>query len=140
MYFEEISEDELGDLININISSTLFMTHMVIKQMKARGKGAIVNVSSATNMMPVPLMTVYSACKIFVKFFSEGIREEYGKYGLTIQCLSPSYVKTKLVGFSTEINVKYVHFIYFKLNFVINVINVSLFSGKSISSGCRNIR
>ena len=105
MYLEEISENELWDLINVNIGATTLMTHMVIKQMKNRGKGAIINLSSASDMMPLPLFSVYSASKIFVKYFSDAIREEYAQYGLTIQCLSPFYVKTRMIEYSAELKV-----------------------------------
>lgn len=105
MYFEEISKNELWDTININIGSTTLMTRLVIEQMKKRGKGAIVNMSSATDLFPAPLMSVYAATKIYVRYLSEAIRAEYSKYGLTVQCLSPYYINTRMVGYSERIQV-----------------------------------
>lgn len=84
-------------MININVGATTLMTRLVIKRMKEQGRGAIVNVSSASTLIPAPLGSVYSASKIFVSRFSETLRAEYSKYGVTVQCLTPYYIKTKMV-------------------------------------------
>ncbi|XP_058802267.1 hydroxysteroid dehydrogenase-like protein 1 [Phymastichus coffea] len=103
MYFGEISKNELWETININITAATLMTRLVIDQMKRNGKGAIVNVSSATDLVPSPLLSVYSASKIYIRYLSEAVRAEYSKYGITVQCLSPFYINTKMVGYSERI-------------------------------------
>lgn len=40
------------------------MTRMLINDMKARGKGAIVNISSGSELQPLPYMAVYAASKV----------------------------------------------------------------------------
>lgn len=106
MYLEEYKEEDLWDIINLNISTLTLMSYMVIENMKKRRKGAIVNLSSASSYAPMPLQSVYSASKSFVNFFSDAIREEYSTYGLTIQCLTPFYIHTKMVGYSERFKVK----------------------------------
>lgn len=44
------------------------MTRMLINGMKARGKGAIVNISSGSELQPLPYMAVYAASKVTIKF------------------------------------------------------------------------
>lgn len=105
MYLGEIPEDQLWDIIIINNGATTLMTHMVIEEMKKRGKGAIVNISSASHLMPLPLLSIYSASKIFVTYFSDAIRAEYSKFGITVQCLSPFYITTKMIHFSHRFQV-----------------------------------
>ncbi|KAG6803641.1 inactive hydroxysteroid dehydrogenase-like protein 1 isoform X1 [Apis mellifera caucasica] len=105
MYLEEVPEDDLWDIININIGATTLMTRIVIGQMQKRGKGAIVNVSSASGFIPLPLMTVYSATKVYIISFTEALRAEYSKFGLTIQHLSPFFVNTKMNAFSNWLQV-----------------------------------
>ncbi|XP_011500428.1 PREDICTED: hydroxysteroid dehydrogenase-like protein 1 [Ceratosolen solmsi marchali] len=107
MYFDEISEKDLWNIMNINIASLTIMTRMIIVQMLKRNKGAIVNISSASNLLPVPLMSVYSASKIYVRYFSDAIRSEYKKTKLTIQCLSPSYINTNLINFDVSFKNRY---------------------------------
>lgn len=43
------------------------MTRMVVNDMKARGKGAIVNISSGSELQPLPFMAVYAASKVTTK-------------------------------------------------------------------------
>lgn len=64
MYLGEVPQQELWDIVNINIGATTMMTRMVLEQMKERRKGAIVNVSSGSELQPLPLMTVYAASKV----------------------------------------------------------------------------
>lgn len=83
-------------MININITSVCQMTRLVLPRMVERKKGAILNISSASGMYPVPLLTVYSASKAFVDFFSRGLDAEYKSKGIIIQSVLPFFVATKL--------------------------------------------
>lgn len=60
----EVPEQELWDIMNINVSAVTMMTRLLVNQMKERGYGAIVNVSSGSELQPLPLMTVYAASKV----------------------------------------------------------------------------
>ncbi|XP_076166474.1 inactive hydroxysteroid dehydrogenase-like protein 1 [Ptiloglossa arizonensis] len=105
MYLGEVPEDELWDIININIGATTLMTRLVIGQMQKRGKGAIVNISSGSELQPLPLMTVYAATKVYINSFSKAIRAEYSRFGLTVQHLTPFFVNTKMNAFSDRLQV-----------------------------------
>lgn len=62
----KLTPDMLRSLININVSSVTLMTRMLINDMKKRGKGAIVNISSGSELQPLPYAAVYGACKVSV--------------------------------------------------------------------------
>lgn len=96
---------ELWDIINVNVGATTLMTRLVIGDMQKRRRGAIVNVSSGSEFQPLPLMTVYAATKAYVKSFSDALRAEYSRYGITVQHLSPLYVNTKMNAFSHRLQV-----------------------------------
>lgn len=97
-YFLDIPDldNMLDKLININIVSVCKMTRLVLPGMLERSKGVILNISSASGMYPVPLLTVYSATKAFVDFFSRSLHAEYKNKGITVQSVLPFYVATKL--------------------------------------------
>lgn len=105
MYVGEVPEKELWDIININVGATTLMTRLVIEQMQKRKQGAIVNVSSGSEFQPLPLMTVYAATKRYVKSFSDALRAEYSRFGVTVQHLSPFFVNTKMNAFSSRLQV-----------------------------------
>ncbi|XP_059917799.1 very-long-chain 3-oxoacyl-CoA reductase-A [Gadus macrocephalus] len=83
-------------MINVNITSVCQMTRLVLPRMAERSTGVILNISSASGMYPVPLLTVYSASKAFVDFFSRGLQEEYRRQGIIIQSVLPFFVVTKM--------------------------------------------
>uniref|UniRef100_A0A8D2DCD2 Very-long-chain 3-oxoacyl-CoA reductase n=1 Tax=Sciurus vulgaris TaxID=55149 RepID=A0A8D2DCD2_SCIVU len=97
-YFLEIPDldNVIKKLININIISVCKMTRLVLPGMVERSKGAILNISSASGMFPVPLLTIYSATKAFVDFFSQCLHEEYRSKGIFVQSVLPYFVATKL--------------------------------------------
>lgn len=97
-YFLEIPDldNTIKKLININVLSVCKMTRLVLPGMVERSKGAILNISSASGMVPVPLLTIYSATKAFVDFFSQCLHEEYKSKGIFVQSVLPFYVATKL--------------------------------------------
>nr|BEH16729.1 hydroxysteroid 17-beta dehydrogenase 12b [Sardinops melanostictus] len=86
----------IDTMINVNITSVCQMTRIVLPLMVDRSKGVILNISSASGMYPVPLLTIYSATKAFVDFFSRGLEAEYRKKGIIIQSVLPFFVATKL--------------------------------------------
>ncbi|CAH2325753.1 very-long-chain 3-oxoacyl- reductase [Pelobates cultripes] len=97
-YFLDIPDldNTINKLIDINIVSVCKMTRLVLPGMLERSKGIILNISSASGMYPVPLLTVYSATKAFVDFFSRGLYAEYKNKGIIVQSVLPFYVATKL--------------------------------------------
>ncbi|XP_050445244.1 inactive hydroxysteroid dehydrogenase-like protein 1 isoform X3 [Cataglyphis hispanica] len=105
MYVGEVPEKELWDIINVNVGATTLMTRLVIGQMQKRGRGVIVNVSSGSEFQPLPLMTVYAATKAYVKSFSDALRAEYSRHGITVHHLSPLFVNTKMNAFSHRLQV-----------------------------------
>uniref|UniRef100_A0A6I8QRP8 3-ketoacyl-CoA reductase n=1 Tax=Xenopus tropicalis TaxID=8364 RepID=A0A6I8QRP8_XENTR len=72
---------EIPDLENVSTNHT--MTRLVLPGMLGRGRGVILNISSASGMYPVPLLTVYSATKVNCFF-------------RPLQSVLPFYVATKL--------------------------------------------
>ncbi|NWH27078.1 DHB12 reductase, partial [Grus americana] len=74
----------------------LQMTRLVLPGMLERSKGVILNISSAAGMHPTPLLTLYSATKAFVDYFSRGLHAEYKSKGIIVQSVLPYYVATKM--------------------------------------------
>lgn len=60
----KIPADMLWSVLNINMGSVTMMTRMLINDMKKRGKGAIVNISSGSELQPLPYAAVYAASKV----------------------------------------------------------------------------
>ncbi|KAM4706987.1 17-beta-hydroxysteroid dehydrogenase type 3 [Discoglossus pictus] len=84
------------NLINCNITSTVKMTRIILKQMEQRNKGLILNISSAFGRFPCPLYAIYSASKALVTTFSKALQAEYKSKGIIIQAVTPYGVSTPM--------------------------------------------
>ena len=94
--FLELSSTYVDTLINLNIVSLNAMTRIVLPQMVERKKGAVINISSFLAAIPTPLLSVYSASKSYVDLISQGMAKEYSSKGITVQCILPGYVASKM--------------------------------------------
>ncbi len=81
------------NMINLNISSLVKMTHLFLPKLK-KIKGQILNVASTAAFQPIPNMACYAATKSFVLSFSQAIREELKGTGISVTTLCPGATKT----------------------------------------------
>ncbi len=92
--FSQLSLQSELDLIQLNVSSLVALTHLVLPQMQLRKSGTIINVASMAAFMPVPYMATYAASKAFVRSFTEAITEECKPYTIHVLLLCPGLTKT----------------------------------------------
>ncbi|KAG9351575.1 hypothetical protein JZ751_022826 [Albula glossodonta] len=88
----------ITEIINCNILSVAQMTRLILPRMVERSKGLIINISSEAGSEPQPMLTLYSATKIFVTYFSRGLNAEYSPKGVTVQCVAPFLVSTNMTN------------------------------------------
>ncbi|XP_063305816.1 very-long-chain 3-oxoacyl-CoA reductase-B-like [Pelobates fuscus] len=86
----------ITDTINCNALSVIQMTRIVLPRMVKRKIGLIINLSSEAGTRPYPMITVYSATKVFMDYFSRGLNVEYKPFGITVQCVMPLLVSTNM--------------------------------------------
>ncbi|XP_009872513.1 PREDICTED: estradiol 17-beta-dehydrogenase 12, partial [Apaloderma vittatum] len=88
-YFLDVPDLDktIDKMINVNIVSVCKMTRLVLPGMLERSKGVILNIASAAGMYPTPLLTLYSATKAFVDYFSQGLHAEYKSKGIIVQLM-----------------------------------------------------
>ena len=77
------------EMVNVNISLVMRMTHVFAQPMMERRRGDILIVSSTAAFQPVPYMAVYAATKAFDLHFAEAIAEEMSAYGIRVCALCP---------------------------------------------------
>ena len=107
--FASLELDRELQMIDLNISALIALTHRYIQGMRERRRGTIINVSSAAGFQPIPFMATYAATKAFVTAFSEAIAEENRPYGLQVLALCPGSTETnfhKAAGMDRALAVK----------------------------------
>ncbi|RLN55004.1 hypothetical protein BBJ29_007391 [Phytophthora kernoviae] len=95
-FFDQLSEDRIDSLIKLNVTAATVMTKLVLPGMTQRKRGAIVNVSSGSGRMVVPLLSEYSATKKYIEQFTLCLAAEYSAKNVHVQCHVPMFVSTKL--------------------------------------------
>ena len=83
------------EMIQLNVSALVELTHLFLQDMKERGYGKILNTASTAGFLPGPLQATYFATKAFVISFTEGLSYELRNSGITVTALCPGPVKTE---------------------------------------------
>lgn len=97
--FGAFSDTELNselEMIDVNIKAVHVLTKLFLKDMRKRGSGYILNVSSAASFQAGPLMSTYYATKSYVTKLTLALYEELRreKSGVHVSCLCPGPVTT----------------------------------------------
>ena len=90
-----ISEDL--NMIQLNVTSLVELSHAISKHMIQHGGGMILNTASTAGFIPGPLQATYFATKAFVVSFSQALDQEMRKKGVTVTALCPGPVKTEFI-------------------------------------------
>jgi short-subunit dehydrogenase len=93
--FSELSLQEQLDMIQVNITSLVHLTGLILPSMIKRGNGKIMNVASTAAFQPGPNMAVYYASKAFVLSFSKALYRELKDKGIIVTALCPGPTKTE---------------------------------------------
>jgi short-subunit dehydrogenase len=92
--FASTSEDEELSLINVQLAAMIKLTKAVLRPMIVRNEGRILNIASVYSFAPVPLQSVYSACKAFMLSFSTSLQNELTGTGITVTVFCPGVTRT----------------------------------------------
>jgi len=92
--FLDIDLADERDIIDLNITSTVHLAKLVLRDMTARGAGRLLITSSIASTMPGSFQSVYNASKSFLQSFAEALQEEFKDSGVTITSLMPGPTET----------------------------------------------
>jgi len=93
--FTKLNLQEELNIIQLNLSSLVALTHNYLQKMKERNSGAVINVGSVASFQPVPFQATYAASKAFVKSFTEALVAENSHFKIKIMLLCPGLTETK---------------------------------------------
>jgi hypothetical protein len=87
--FAFLSLDRQLEMIQVNVTALVALTHYFLPPMLARRAGAIINVGSTASFQGVPYLANYAATKSFILNFSEGLHGECKPYNVRVLALCP---------------------------------------------------
>lgn len=88
-YFVEQDWERVRQQLQLNIVTLTELTHRFGREMAARGRGHILNVSSIGAYTPCPTYATYAAGKAYVRDFTEAIAHELAPRGVRVCSLCP---------------------------------------------------
>lgn len=89
---------KVRELFDTNVFGAMAMTKAVLPQMRIRGSGVIVNVSSSVTIKPLPALSVYSASKAALNAFTESLALETALFGVRAKLVLPGSAPTTGFG------------------------------------------
>lgn len=92
--FWETPLADLFEVVDLNIRSTVHLTHLLVRDMVARGEGRLLLTSSIAATMPGTYQSVYNASKSFVQSLAEALQEELNDSEVTVTSLMPGPTET----------------------------------------------
>jgi NAD(P)-dependent dehydrogenase (short-subunit alcohol dehydrogenase family) len=92
----ETDVEEVKRVFETNFFGAFVMFTRVARELKARGGGSIVNVSSRLASIGVPAMVVYSASKGTLLAFTRGAAIELAKDNIRVNAVAPGLTATPL--------------------------------------------
>ncbi len=92
--FSRLGLERELEMVNLNVSIPVALTHRYLQKMRERKSGTIINVASTASFQPIPFMATYAATKAFVRSFSEAIAEENRPFNITVSALCPGPTET----------------------------------------------
>lgn len=91
---EKLPLGEFRKLLETNVLGAVRMIQAFAPQMRERGSGVIVNVSSVAGRVAAPLGGYYSASKYALEAISEALHYEIGHFGVRVAIVEPGGFET----------------------------------------------
>ena len=98
-FFEELSHKNEGKamtMLRLHMFTPTRLCLLFGEEMKQRGYGYIINMSSMAATLPCPGITIYSATKAYLKSFGKSLYFEMRPYNVGVTTVCPAAIATPL--------------------------------------------
>ncbi len=92
----EVTWEDWSYIVDTNLRGTFFVAQTVaVKSMIPRQAGRIINIGSVTSVFGYAGLAPYCASRGGTKQMTMSLADDWGKYGITVNCLAPGWFKTR---------------------------------------------
>ncbi len=89
-----IEDDQFRKILENNVIANHWLINMCIPEMKERGAGSVIIVSSIGGLRGSPVIGAYNVSKAADFQLARNLAHEYGPHGIRVNCIAPGLVKT----------------------------------------------
>jgi NAD(P)-dependent dehydrogenase (short-subunit alcohol dehydrogenase family) len=90
----DVTWDDWNLVVDTNLRGTFFVAQAVAKKMIPRRYGKVINVGSVTSVFGFAGLAPYCASRGGIKQLTMSLADDWGKFGITVNCLAPGWFKT----------------------------------------------
>ena len=93
---DEIRDEDWNHVVELNLNSVMAMTRAIVPQMKQRGWGRVIHMSSVMGLGSTAKRNVYSATKAALIGMARASAMDLGPFGITVNCIAPGPIATEM--------------------------------------------
>ena len=90
----DVTWDDWNTILDTNLRGTFFVAQAVARHMIPRKYGRIINLGSVTCVAGYAGLAPYGASRGGVKQLTMSLADDWGPYGITVNCLAPGWFQT----------------------------------------------
>ena len=95
---KDYPKENWDETLRINLTAHFTCSQEVIRHMKKRKSGSIINITSINAELGFPRNPSYVASKGGLKMIGKALAKDWGKFGIRINNLGPGYIKTDMTS------------------------------------------
>ena len=92
--FDEVTMEDYRLLMSINLDAPFWLAHALVENMRKKGWGRIINITSNTFGAPIKDFTHYIASKMGLIGLTRALASELGVSGITVNAVAPGLTRT----------------------------------------------
>lgn len=94
----DLEQSRVESLLRLHVVATTELCRLFARDMRARGRGYILNISSYAAWLPLAGLSLYAPTKSYLRDFSYALRDELSDCGVSVTVVLPAGVATDLYG------------------------------------------
>jgi NAD(P)-dependent dehydrogenase (short-subunit alcohol dehydrogenase family) len=91
----DVTWQDWNQILDTNLRGTFFVAQAVARGMVAKGYGRIINIGSVTSVFGYAGLAPYGASRGGVRQMTMSLADDWGKHGITVNCLAPGWFRTE---------------------------------------------